>query len=280
MIECMHCTYPRNPDTATNCVKCRALLTRRSSTLNEDEFQRGRTAVEDYPVSSGMGAGIGDGRRRTVAEGVAQSGGYPPPTAESKIPEAPWAGGNAYGAGSSGVAASAGSGGGSGGGMPRTASAGEPSRRKTMYIGTPATDEPPAAPARSAPTPGLGGVRKIVGILITYSWEEQGQVFPVLEGRNLIGKDPAQCNICIPQDQTLSDVNSSIAYRSQFVIRDKDSMSGTFVDGGFVEAEPVPLRNYAKIRTGSTNWTFVAIQPQTATTASPASATTDPGVEA
>ena len=149
-----------------------------------------------------------------------------------------------------------------------------------MYAGISA-DEPatPAVAPRAPAVPGVGAVRRIVGILITYSWEEQGQVFPVLEGRNLIGKDPAQCNICIPQDQTLSDVNSSIAYRSQFVIRDKDSMSGTFVDGGFVEAEPVPLRNYAKIRTGSTNWTFVAIQPQTAATVPP-SASTDPGVDA
>jgi hypothetical protein len=273
MIECVHCTYPRNPDTATNCVKCRALLTRRGTTQNENDFQgqRSRTAVEDVP--------FGEGRRQTVAEGVGEPGGLPPsgyiPTTETPR----WNDASAHGAGiSSGQAGSAtavasGSGGAKGPG------AAEPSRRRTMYAGVPPAEEPVVTAPRAPAGPGVGGVRKIVGILITYSWEEQGQVFPVLEGRNLIGKDPTQCNICISQDQTLSDVNSSIAYRSQFVIRDKDSMSGTFVDGAYVEAEPIPLRNYAKIRTGSTNWTFVAIQPQTAS-GTPTAATTDSGVDA
>jgi hypothetical protein len=100
-----------------------------------------------------------------------------------------------------------------------------------------------------------------VGVLITYSWHEQGQVFPVLEGRNLIGRDPSQSDICIPQDATLSAVNSFITYRGQFIIGDKVSMSGTDVDGKAIVTEFVPLRNYASIRTGSTHWTFVAIQP-------------------
>ncbi len=38
-------------------------------------------------------------------------------------------------------------------------------------------------------------------------------------------------------------------------------MSGTDVDGEPIETEVVPLRNYAKIRTGSTFWTFVSVQP-------------------
>ena len=123
-----------------------------------------------------------------------------------------------------------------------------------------------------APTPLAGGTRrqqtvavdpgrKIVGVLITYSWQESGQVFPILEGRNLIGKDPDQCDIAIPQDATLSAVNSFITYRRHFLIGDKVSMSGTDVDGEPIETEFVPLRNYAKIRTGSTYWTFVSVQP-------------------
>lgn len=117
------------------------------------------------------------------------------------------------------------------------------------------------APASSGPRQPINPSRKIVGVLITYSWQEQGQIFPILEGRNLIGKDPTQCDICIPEDATLSAVNSFITHRRQFIIGDKVSMSGTDVDGEPVEAEFVPLRNYAKIRTGSTYWTFVCIQP-------------------
>jgi hypothetical protein len=261
----MHCTYPRNPDTATNCVKCRALLTRRGSTLTEEEFtaQRGQTAVENLPLA-------GDGRRQTVAEGVSQASSYPPPISDPAPPRwndsgasTPYSSGASSGAG---VASPVAAGAVASGSSRSSAQNDQAMRRRTIYNPNAVEDfvagsGVAAAAARPAPAPGAGVVRKIVGILITYSWEEQGQIFPVLEGRNLIGKDPSQCNICIPQDATLSDVNSSIAYRSQFVIRDKDSMSGTFVDGAFVEAEPIPLRNYAKIRTGSTNWTFVVIQP-------------------
>jgi hypothetical protein len=132
-------------------------------------------------------------------------------------------------------------------------------RRQTVFAGT-------ASPAsQQAAATGPGGqstaARKIVGVLITYSWQEQGQIFPILEGRNLIGKDPNECDICIPQDTTLSAVNTFITYRRQFIIGDRVSMSGTDVNGEPVEAEFVHLENYARIRTGSTHWTFVAIQP-------------------
>jgi hypothetical protein len=234
MIVCIYCQYPRNPETATNCVKCRAVLSTRGSTLAEDD---------SYP---GVIPSEGDGRRRTMADGVSPSPNFPPPTLENNPPASRWRDSADYDSPSVPVSSS------------------QPGQRKaTLYGGFSASDVAVdtggAAAAQAAP-----GIRRIVGVLITYSWNPQGQMFPVLEGRNLIGKDPAQCNICIRQDATLSDVNSSIAYRSQFVIRDKDSMSGTFVDGAYVEAEPVPLRNYAKIRTGSTNWTFVAIQPPAA----------------
>ena len=49
--------------------------------------------------------------------------------------------------------------------------------------------------------------------------------------------------------------------RYEHIIGDKVSMSGTDVDGEPIETEFVTLRNYAKIRTGSTHWTFVCIQP-------------------
>jgi hypothetical protein len=145
-------------------------------------------------------------------------------------------------------------------------------RRRTVFAGvSPAPDFQPAASSVPAPAAPLAGgargrtvavdpARKIVGVLITYSWQESGQVFPVLEGRNLIGKDPSQSDICIPQDATLSAVNTFITHRKQFVIGDKGSMNGTDVDGEPIEKEFVPLRNYAQIRTGSTYWTFVSIQ--------------------
>jgi ribosomal protein L40E len=103
--------------------------------------------------------------------------------------------------------------------------------------------------------------RRIVAILITYTWQPEGQVFPVREGRNLIGRDPQQADIAVPQDDTLSAVNSHITFRKSFVIGDQVSMGGTDVNGEPVEQQFHPLPNYSRIRTGSTIWTFIAISP-------------------
>ena len=239
MIHCSQCSYAWNPDTASNCVQCKAPLparpeTRRAETQNET------------PKSE-------NSRRQTVAEGIA-SGVAPPPVpltpskaSEPPEPETP---------------------------QPRWSESKvreeRAERRRTVFAGTPVAQDSPAANSsaytsgqRRPATASVDPARRIVGVLITYSWHEQGQIFPVLEGRNLIGKDPDQCDISIPQDATLSAVNSFITFRRNFIIGDRVSMSGTDVDGEPIETEFVPLHNYAKIRTGSTHWTFVAIQPST-----------------
>jgi len=271
MIHCGKCNYGWNPDTATICVQCKSPLEsaagiRRSETLNENNLPSG---------------GV---RRPTVADSnplpppplpsfSAPSYAPPPPpplpayspqppvsvTPPAAPPPAPVAAPTPAPA------------------APRWSDAVAPAsdpaqRRRTVFAGV-APSEAPAPPVSiPTPTPLAGGSRrqqtvavdpgrKIVGVLITYSWQESGQVFPILEGRNLIGKDPDQCDIAIPQDATLSAVNSFITYRRHFLIGDKVSMSGTDVDGEPIETEFVPLRNYAKIRTGSTYWTFVSVQP-------------------
>jgi hypothetical protein len=239
MIHCPKCNYGWNPDTATICVQCKSPLASAAQPLRSD------TLSEDLPQSDSS-------RRPTVAEGVSVA--VPPvsrPSDPSVAPPPPprW---NDSAPSSSPIPSDPGL------------------RRRTVFAGTPATPEtqppPPASSlvnsgSRRQQTVAVDPARKIVGVLITYSWQEQGQVFPILEGRNLIGKDPAQCDICIPQDATLSAVNTFITYRKHFLIGDKVSMSGTDVDGEPIETEFVPLRNYAKIRTGSTYWTFVSIQP-------------------
>jgi len=125
-------------------------------------------------------------------------------------------------------------------------------RRKTEFMGVPSA-QTPTEPRR-------GVDRRIVGVLVTYSWRPDGQIFPVREGRNLIGRG-AECEISLPDDSTLSNVNSHITYRKSFIIGDMVSMSGTYLNDHPVEEQFVPLPNYASIRTGSTLWTFIAIQP-------------------
>ena len=110
----------------------------------------------------------------------------------------------------------------------------------------------------AAPVPAQ---RKIVGMLITYSWAPEGQIFPVREGRNLIGRGE-ECDIRVAQDSMMSQVNSHITFRRGFVVGDMVSMSGTYVDGDPIEEQFRRLPNYAQVRTGSTLWTFVAVAPQ------------------
>ncbi len=117
-----------------------------------------------------------------------------------------------------------------------------------------------SSPESAPPAPSVAKDRKIVGILVTYSWTPEGQIFPVREGRNLIGRDK-DCDICVPDDQTMSGRNSHITFRQNFVIGDLVSMTGTDVDGTPIEEQFKPLANYAAVRAGSTYFTFIVIQP-------------------
>lgn len=135
-------------------------------------------------------------------------------------------------------------------------STGGSERRKTQFYAPPAQ----GAAEGEGERPRAAG-RKIVGVLITYTWHPDGQIFPVREGRNWIGRDPAKCDIALPEDETLSAINSHITFRKSFVIGDNVSMSGTDLNGEPVEEQFRPIENYAKIRTGATHWTFMVVSP-------------------
>ncbi len=126
----------------------------------------------------------------------------------------------------------------------------ESGRRMTVYVPAPDTVAPVAAPRAAA--------RKIVGVLITYSWRPEGQMFPIREGRNLIGRG-AECEVQISEDPALSHINTHITFRKTFTAGDMVSMSGTDINGVPAEEQFVPIESGAKLRTGSTQWTFLAI---------------------
>jgi len=129
-------------------------------------------------------------------------------------------------------------------------------RGHTVYV-----PPPPAGTAPDqAPAPRLAQ-RKIVGVLVTYSWKPDGQIFPVKEGRNLIGRGE-ECDIRIADDPMLSQVNTHITFRRNFMVGDMVSMGGTDLDGEPLEEQFKPLGNYARLRTGSTHWTFVTLAPE------------------
>src|SRR6202022_2148396 len=108
-------------------------------------------------------------------------------------------------------------------------------RRKTVFIPPPeqaSGEEEPAkqGQGQTPPPPRRMPDRRVVGVLVTYSWKPEGQVFAVREGRNLIGRGD-ECDICVPEDSTLSNVNTHITYRKNFVVGDMVRMSGTDVNG-------------------------------------------------
>jgi hypothetical protein len=146
--------------------------------------------------------------------------------------------------------------------MPAGAAASgrSPGRRgQTVFLPQSPADSPTSATQPQLRSDG----RKIVGVLVTYSWKPEGQIFPVREGRNLIGRGE-ECEIRVPEDPALSQVNTHITCRQTFTVGDMVSMSGTDLNGEPVEEQFRPMTNYARIRTGSTQWIFIILDQSAA----------------
>ena len=121
---------------------------------------------------------------------------------------------------------------------------------------------------REIPSGEEGSTRRIVGVLISYTWRPQGQLFPICEGRNFVGRAdisneavPRPCDIQIPQDTQMSAEHALILCRQgNYEIIDQETTNGTFVNGTLLKANlSVELPNYAKVRTGATEWTFIKV---------------------
>ena len=132
--------------------------------------------------------------------------------------------------------------------------AGQRQNRKSTEFGQAFSDDSQAT---------LTGVRRMVALVVTYTWRPEGQVFPIYEGRNYLGRDE-ECEVRLMADPQLSGKHAAILYRGKaFVITDEKSMNGTLVNGAEAPLTGMPLTNYAEIRTGATVWKFLVIEPQT-----------------
>jgi hypothetical protein len=135
------------------------------------------------------------------------------------------------------------------------------------------------APGSSGDRTGSADTRRIVGVIVTYSWRPEGQLFTVREGKNYIGADRVSsepdhqlCHILIPNDTKMSAEHALILCRhGRYDIIDQKSSNGTFLGEELVPLQGAELPNYAEIRTGSTIWSFIKIEPPagTATRAAP-----------
>ncbi len=99
---------------------------------------------------------------------------------------------------------------------------------------------------------------RIVGWLVTYSHNPDGEDHRVYAGYNRIGANPV-CDILLG-DETVSGSHAIIVYRDgRCLIKDDLSRNGTFVNGREI-TEAHPLQSYDQIRIGNTYLTFVAAQ--------------------
>jgi hypothetical protein len=99
---------------------------------------------------------------------------------------------------------------------------------------------------------------RIVGWLVTFSHNPDGEDFRIYAGYNRIGANPV-CDVQI-EDETVSGSHAIIVYRDgRCLIKDDLSRNGTFVNGREI-TEAHPLQNYDQVRVGNTTLTFVAAQ--------------------
>lgn len=106
----------------------------------------------------------------------------------------------------------------------------------------------------------LGGGRRVVGVLVSYSANPLGEVFKIYEGRNVIGRSPA-VDIPVPTDSNMSSEHLRILYRDAedvFWATDLDSSTGTYINGSFV-SERVQIKTNDIIVVGGTKFIFLAI---------------------
>ena len=151
-------------------------------------------------------------------------------------------------------------------------------RRETKYQAGPVNPASAVRPDPVAVKPKFRDNRKIIGVLVSYTWEAEGQVFPVRQGRTHIGagqiKEDTEhrvVDVYCPDDNLLSEDHAVILIqKDKFWIRDLDSTNGTFLNGEQLrpdQAEELP--NNSEIKTGKTVFTFLKIEPKSAAVTEP-----------
>jgi hypothetical protein len=146
-------------------------------------------------------------------------------------------------------------------------------RKTTTVDSIPISNRETKPMPQSAPSPNVGGYggrgdkRRIRGILITYTWHPQGDLYPIREGKNYIGagtvnREPGdpQCDIYITDDPKLSSAHALILCRQgKFEIVDLESTNGTFINEEMIPIRGTDLPDTANLRTGSTIWSFMKV---------------------
>jgi hypothetical protein len=97
--------------------------------------------------------------------------------------------------------------------------------------------------------------RKLVGWLVSYSFDNMGTDFRLYEGRNIIGRD-VDCNITV-HDQMMSGKHAVILFRNgRYIIQDQMSTHGTWINSKDIENEQEEVHDGDLIHMGETVFKF------------------------
>ncbi len=117
---------------------------------------------------------------------------------------------------------------------------------------------------------GEGESRRIVGVLITYTWRPEGELFAIREGKNFIGSGQVysdashrECHVQISRDVRMSSEHALILCRHGiYEVMDQMSSNGTFLNGEMLRSnQSKELQDQAEVKTGDTLWSFYKIEP-------------------
>lgn len=148
--------------------------------------------------------------------------------------------------------------------VPNSASSSQ--HDKTRVASPKANASAPASRTRIS-TPGLpdqqlGVQAKLIGWLVTFSWNPFGDDFRIREGKTRIGSNP-ESDIRI-EDAKISSDHATLLYRNgKLKIRDSFSTNGTFVNEEDTGDEPVTLSDGDTIKMGNTEFLLRLIQEET-----------------
>jgi len=98
--------------------------------------------------------------------------------------------------------------------------------------------------------------RKLVGWLVTYSFDAMGADFKLYEGRNTIGRD-VDCNVTV-NDPQMTGKHATILFQDGvFFLKDEFSTHGTFVNDKKMRPDSSQeINDGDKIRLGKTDFKF------------------------
>jgi len=96
--------------------------------------------------------------------------------------------------------------------------------------------------------------RKLVGWLVSFSWNSEGQDFKLREGKTSLGAD-SKCDIVVG-DSEVSAHHATILYRGgKFKIKDEFSTNGTLIDGNEIE-DQTEIEDGSTITIGKADFLF------------------------